>query len=114
MEANIERSYDAHTAHVLSLLGKKIPKDVDGLREALRDTEACYIRTLTVKIAAQSALYTERDRLRFPKDKDYTDWDRKIMLDAATVDKQAHYDKIAGIEKALEQRISVIQALLIQ
>lgn len=105
-----ERNTDA----VKSLLGQAIPKDHDGMETALRAAEMRYISILSARVAAQAELQTMRLQYRHPKDKEYTDWDRKIMLDAHTSEAQAKYEQLAGIEKALEQRIAVIQALLIQ
>lgn len=113
MEANTERT-NAHIAHTLALLGVRLPKDVQRLQKALRDIEACYIGIMTARVQAHADLCNIRERYRHPKDKDLTDWDRKIMLDGYVFESQSEFDKLVGIEKALEQRISVIQALLVQ
>lgn len=112
MEANKERTDAAYTSPVLALLREKIPENTALLTAMLREAEACYISTVEARIKAQAQLHTERERLRHPKDKEYTDWDRKIMLDAGTSELQATYELHAGTEKALEQRMVVIRALL--
>lgn len=103
-----------HTARVLALLGEKLSENAQELTKALREAEVCFIPIVEARIAAQTKLFNERNRLRHPKDKELTDWDRKIMLDAHTGGAQAEYELLAGIEKALEQRIGVIRTLLVQ
>lgn len=105
-----ERNTDA----VAALLTQKLPTNASALQDVLRDTEWRYLGILTARIVAQSELYTKRLQFLHPKDKELTDIDRKIMLDAYTAEHQAAYDKLASIEKALEQRIAVIQTLLVQ
>jgi len=112
MEANKERTNDTHTARVLALLHEKLPENLALLTTMLREAEACVISTVEARIAAQTKLYNARLQYRHPKDKEYTDWDRKIMLDAHTNELQAECELQQGIEKALEQRIAVIQALI--
>jgi hypothetical protein len=114
MDTNKIRTTDAHRAYVLGLLNLRLPEDQKGIEKALRDTEGCYIHTVTDRVKAQRELFKKREHMRHPKDPTYTDMDRKIMLDAHTAEEQATYEELVGIEKALEQRISVIQALLVQ
>jgi hypothetical protein len=106
--ANETHTNNARIVHVLALLKEELPKDVQGLAKALREAEVCFIPTVEARINAQTKLYEERLRLRHPKDKELTDWDRKIMLDAHTSEIQAEYELLASLEKALEQRISAI------
>lgn len=106
------RTEDEHIAGVKSLLGTKLPKDIDKLKEVLRNIEWRHIGIMSARIEAQANLQTKRLRYLHPKDKEMTDMDRKIQLDANTSEEQAKYEKLASIEKALEQRITVIKALL--
>lgn len=113
MDTNTERT-NAHIARVLDLLNVTLPNDVNGLKSALRDVEVCYIGIVTARVQAHADLCNMRERYRHPKDKELTDMDRKTMLEAHTAEEQARFEQLAGIEKALEQRISVIRALLVQ
>ncbi len=110
--ANETHTNDAHVDRVRALLGEKLPSDAQGLAKALREAEVCYIPTVEARVTAQTKLYEKRQQFRHPKDKELTDWDRKIMLDAHISEAQAEYELSAGIEKALEQRINIIQTLL--
>src|SRR5688572_29754907 len=110
--ANETHTNNARIAHVLALLKEELPKDVQGLAKALREAEVSFIPIVESRISTQIQLHSERQRLRHPKDKELTDWDRKILLDEATSKVQADYEWLVSIEKALEQRIGVIQTLL--
>lgn len=89
------------------------------LSEPIIDTKthliACMKLTaplLQSRCAAQTKLVLEKNRLRLPKDKEYTDFDRQIMLDAAIAELQAEYNLLKGLEEQLAQRIDILSALL--
>lgn len=46
-----------------------------------------------------------REKCRHPKDKDLTDWDRKVMNDAMVAELQAEYDYLLGLELLVKERI---------
>ena len=46
-----------------------------------------------------------REKCRHPKDKDLTDWDRKVMNDAMVAELQAEYDYLVGLEILVKERI---------
>lgn len=50
-------------------------------------------------------LTTAREKCRHPKDKDLTDWDRKVMNDAMVAELQAEYDYLLGLEILVKERI---------
>src|SRR6188508_1708348 len=97
--ANETHTNDDRTGRVLALLKDPIP-NITLLPNALRRAEACYIGVVSDRVAAQTRLYNERLRFRHPKDKELTDWDRKLLLDAHTSEVQAEYELLAGMEKA--------------
>lgn len=110
--ANEKRTNDEKIADLKALLSQELPRTTEELKSHLSALLACQTAILEVRIAAQTKLYAERNRLRMPKDKDYTDWDRKIMLDSATNDMQAEYESLVGLERTLETRINIIQTIL--
>lgn len=110
--ANNTRTNDVHIDHVVALLDAELPNTTEALKRDLSGLLEGQRCVLERRISAQAKLYTERQRLRHPKDKELTDWDRKILLDEATSAAQMDYEWILGIEKALEQRIGIIQTLL--
>jgi hypothetical protein len=80
----------------------------------LRELEVCYIGTMDARIKAQVTLQNKRLQYLHPKDSQYTDMDRKIMLDANVSDAQAEYEQALALEEALKQRVGIIQTLLVQ
>lgn len=112
--ADMERTNDEHIASLKSLLGKKLPAERDALKDIVRELEMRFITTIELRVQAHANLLNKRLQYLHPKDAQYTDMDRKIMLDANTSAEQAAYDLHAGMEEALRQRIEVIQVLLVQ
>jgi hypothetical protein len=51
-------------------------------------------------------LTNAREKCRHPKDKDLTDWDRRVMNDAMVATLQAEYDYLAGLEELVKERIN--------
>lgn len=67
-------------------------------------------------IASRVAAYTElceaRAQYRMPKDKEYTDFDRKIMLEASITRQTAAYELAQGAEDVCREKIQAIKLLL--
>lgn len=55
----------------------------------------------TRRIEAKRLLDLEANRLRMPKDKDLTEWDRKVMLEAEIADKRADYETALAEEERI-------------
>lgn len=53
-------------------------------------------------------LTTAREKCRHPKDKDLTDWDRRVMNDAMVAELQAEYDYLLGLEELVKERINYL------
>lgn len=113
MSENKERTL-AHIKTVSSILHCRLPENEKALRNSLRDAEGVFIQTIEEKAAAHRVLLQKRMQFRHPKDKEYTDFDRTILLEGNIAEHIEAYELFAGMEKALEQRISVIKALLVQ
>lgn len=112
--ANETRTNDALTSHALQQIASTLPDTKKGCKTDLNGLLASLAYISKAKAEVQTKLLHERARLRYPKDKELTDWDRKIMLDDATAELQAEYDLFTDIQKALEQRVEVVRALLVQ
>lgn len=52
-------------------------------------------------------LLRERERARMPKDKEYTDFDRKTMLEASTSVIESDYQFLVSLEDIIKERISL-------
>lgn len=51
-------------------------------------------------------LTNAREKCRHPKDKDLTDWDRRVMNDSMVAELQAEYDYLLGLEELVKERIN--------
>lgn len=51
-------------------------------------------------------LTNAREKCRHPKDKDLTDWDRRVMNDSMVATLQAEYDYLLGLEELVKERIN--------
>lgn len=94
------------------LLSQELSKDDFELKNQLRALEMRRSELLIVVSESNRRLQLERDRLRMPKDKDYTDFDRQTMLNAAVADFQYEYDVLKGLSELVEQRLSLGYCLL--
>lgn len=97
---------------ITDILAQDLPTTPEAIKSSL---EACMKLTapiLQARCNAQAKWYTERDRLRHPKDlKQFTDLDRTIMLESAVAEYQRQYNELKGLEDLLNQRIQVLIAL---
>lgn len=57
-------------------------------------------------------LLRERDRARMPKDKEYTDFDRKTMLEANTSVIEQDYQFLVSLEEIVKERIALGMIIL--
>lgn len=100
-------------AQITDILSQDLPTSPDDTKRALNDCMKLTAPLLQARCAAQAKWYTERDRLRHPKDlKQFTDLDRTIMLDSAVAEYQRTYNELKGLEELLNQRITVLTAFL--
>lgn len=111
--ANEKNTDDGHTGRIIALIEQELPTTTPAQKNELSVLCAGLMNVKERRIKAQSALFTKRQQFRLPKDKGFTDWDRKIMLDAATTDLQAEYEWYVCLEKTVELRIEVLRQLLI-
>ena len=61
---------------------------------------------LKLRTEKYAELTTAREKCRHPKDKDLTDWDRRVMNDAMVAELQAEYDYLLGLEELVKERIN--------
>lgn len=66
---------------------------------------------LTARVKAQRELATVRFKMRHPKDKEFTDFDRTIMLEGQTEEYMGNYELLKGLEKLLEERLYFLNVL---
>lgn len=85
---------------IQELLGETTPPNMGIELEALREP---LLRLRTDKYVE---LTQAREKVRHPKDKDLTDWDRRVMNDAMVAELQAEYDYLLGLEELVKERIN--------
>lgn len=75
--------------------------------------DLCSVQTdlLKYRVQARKELLEAREKVRHPKDKEYTDLDRKTMLEAACADLEANYELAKGLEELIKERIETIRWL---
>lgn len=83
-------------ANLLDEAGEDNCKELNTLREPL-------LRLRTDKYVE---LTQAREKCRHPKDKELTDWDRRVMNDAMVAELQAEYDYLLGLEELVKERIN--------
>lgn len=100
-------------ALITDILSKDLPNTPSDTKDALNACMKLTAPILQARCAAQVKWYTERDRLRHPKDlKQFTDLDRTIMLESAVATYQQEYNELKGLEDLLNQRITILAKLI--
>lgn len=67
---------------------------------------------LLEKVRLQKEFYVNREKLRVPKGKEFTDFDRNVMLEAYSAEVRASYEEIKGMWELAEERIEVYKLML--
>lgn len=96
-----------------ALLREDLPITIKALK---MDWTACMEAKETIMVArinAQKELTDHRFQYRRPKDlKEYTDWDRNIMLEGEVSEVMADFETYKSLEELLGERIKVLLTLI--
>lgn len=103
-------NYAELTASTIAILQQDVENTIPALKARLAALLKLTAPILDARCDVQCKLALEKNRLRMPKDKEYTDFDRQIMLDGAVAELQAEYNLLKGLE---EQLILHIQSLAV-
>lgn len=95
----------AFVDEAILLMGEETKPNATTMLTALR----LQPKILKYRCDIQSELAKEKNRLRMPKDKEYTDFDREIMLNDAVRELQALYELLKGLETQLSQFIEILR-----
>jgi len=88
--------------------------DLENIQSILRDSTDSRLMLaldtvreplLKLRVDKYVELTQAREKVRHPKDKDLTDWDRRVMNDAMVAELQAEYDYLLGLELLVKERI---------
>jgi hypothetical protein len=104
--------YDTLILDLRALLDAEPPLTELQLKTALAAATRLTGAIQLAKAEAHGALIKARYQYRHPKDKEFTDFDRAILLEGMTADVTVIYETISGLEKALSQRIEALVLLL--
>ena len=105
--------YESLIAKCTELCNADLPTTDNDIKTAVEACMKLREPVLKAKVEAQTELYRRKNQYRHPKDlKEFTDWDRGIMLDDAVREYMMTYETISGLENILIQRIEVLVLLL--
>lgn len=85
------------------------PKSV---KAALTALECLSVDLLEARVEWQQLLDEKKSQYLHPKDKDLTEMDRKISLNASLANITRDYEFLVGLEKLVAQRMELGRALL--
>lgn len=97
---------------VSPLLQEELSTELDELRCQLTKLEAVRYDLAWERTRMLQRLLQQRERARMPKSKEFTELDRKTMLDASTSFLESDYEFIKSVEDMLKERIGLGIALL--
>lgn len=97
---------------VSSFLEQEIPIDVPGQETALTASESLRLPLLQARVQAQIDLHKKRAQYLHPKDRDFTNLDREIMLNANTTTELEYFELLTGLEGLLKDRHATLSLLL--
>lgn len=69
-------------------------------------------RLLRLRVEHHTKLCKAREQYRHPKDKELTDFDRKMMLEASVAELQADYELAKGLEELAAERVDLLKLLM--
>lgn len=98
--------------NVASFLDKPIPTTTQDLKTALIASESLRKPLLEARVTAQIDLAKKRSQYLHPKDRDFTNLDREIMLNANTTTETEYFELLLGLEGLLKDRHATLSSLL--
>lgn len=87
---------------VSHLLNEVVDCGFDTMLFACQDSEEPLLK---LRCRLQKEYYQAREKLRVPKDKELTDFDRNTMLQAFCAEKQEEFEYVKGLEEIIKERI---------
>lgn len=104
--------YKVIIQRVNALLDLEVPITEPDLETALKDLEMARKPLLEARVQAQIDLAKKRSQYLHPKDRDLTELDRKIMLEANTTTELEYFELLYGLEGLLKDRHATLSLLL--
>lgn len=95
-----------------AFLEKDIPIIEGEQEEALIECESLRTPLLKARVQAQIDLAKKRAQYLHPKDRDFTNLDREIMLASHTTTEVEYFELLTGLEHLLKDRHATLSLLL--
>lgn len=84
------------------------PLDADDVSELVS-----FRRPLLLEVTKlQKEFYVNREKLRVPKGKEFTDFDRTTMLEAYVAESREKYEYTKGLQELLVERIELCKLIM--
>lgn len=81
--------------------------DIDKLKNKLAKLQSIRYELSYTRCKCYESLLRARERARIPKDKEYTEMDRKTILQASTSLIESDYEFMISLEKIVEDQIEL-------
>lgn len=78
----------------------------------LGELEACKLAILQERVKVQREYFEGREKLRIPKGKEYTDFDRNTMLEASVAELREKYEYVKGLEELVRERVELYKLMM--
>lgn len=92
--------------HVYTGFGEVVEKTATDHMNMLVQSQ---VKLLKLRCRLQKEYYQAREKLRVPKDKELTDFDRNTMLQAFCAEKQEEFEYVKGLEEIVKEYLQVIK-----
>ena len=67
---------------------------------------------LRLRCKLQREYFEGREKLRIPKGKEYTDFDRNTMLEASVAELREKYEYVKGLEELVRERVELYKLMM--
>lgn len=91
---------------VSKYLGEPLPDNAGDLKKHLIGLESTRLKLAKAKVDWHQLLQEKQSQMLHPKDPQFTEMDRKVMLNASVAVIQRDYDYLCTIEQLIEERLS--------
>jgi len=91
---------------VAKFLGEPLPDKAPELLAHLKGLEATRLKLGEARVDWHKLLHEKESQMLHPKDANFTEMDRKVMLNASVAVIRRDYDYLLTMEKLIEERLA--------
>lgn len=99
-------------AKIGKYLGKELPDDKQALIKHIKGLESLRFELLEATVEQHKLVAEMKRKMLHPKDKDYTELDRNVMLDAHIAIIRKDYEFLLNLSELIRDRIELTKLLL--